>query len=341
MIADFPELAELEKIIERIKPHAKIEVLDTIEYKTHKFPLYSIALGNLNPAAPTLAVFGGVHGLERIGSKVALSYLKTLCGLLDWDDGIHHTLSKIRIVFMPLVNPVGMWARTRSNGNGVDLMRNAPVEAEGVSKLFLPGGQRFSNKLPWFRGKNGEMEKESLALCSVVEKYLYPAPVAIALDVHSGFGSIDRLWFPYARTRKPIDNYLEMFALKNLLDSTYPNHVYRVEPQSQSYLTHGDLWDFLYDRQRKLNPGQLFLPLTLEMGSWNWIKKNPTQLFSLLGPFNPNLPHRSRRTLRRHIPLFDFLQKAISAYPRWLKFSETTRKQWEEEAKSSWYAEVA
>lgn len=63
--------------------------------------------------------------------------------------------------------------------------------------------------------------------------------------------------------------------------------------------------------------GPLFLPLTLEMGSWLWVRKNPRQLFSPVGPFNPILPHRLRRVLRRHLPLIDFLQRAVHNAEAW------------------------
>ena len=48
-----------------------------------------------------------------------------------------------------------------------------------------------------------------------------------------------------------------------------------------------------------------FLPLTLEMGSWLWVKKNPRQLFSRHGIFNPLIEHRQQRVLRRHLALLD------------------------------------
>ena len=98
-----------------------------------------------------------------------------------------------------------------------------------------------------------------------------------------------RVWFPYARTRKPFASLREVFALKTLLDATLPNHVYRVEPQSRSYTTHGDLWDHLHDRHQRARQS-VYLPLTLEMGSWTWVRKNPRQAFSLLGGFNPSSP---------------------------------------------------
>ena len=61
-----------------------------------------------------------------------------------------------------------------------------------------------------------------------------------------------------------------------------------------------------------------FLPLTLEMGSWLWVKKNPRQLFSRRGIFNPLIAHRQQRVLRRHLPLLDFAVRAAGAWQLWM-----------------------
>jgi hypothetical protein len=102
-----------------------------------------------------------------------------------------------------------------------------------------------------------------------------------------------------------------------LLDVTLPNHVYRVEQTARAYTIRGDLWDHLYDRRRATGGG-VMLPLTLEMGSWAWVRKNPLQGLSSLGRFNPVKPHRHRRTLRRHLPLLDFLFHAAASHRTWL-----------------------
>ena len=107
----------------------------------------------------------------------------------------------------------------------------------------------------------------------------------------------------------------EMFALKTMLEQSHPHHDYSFEPQSNQYLLHGDLWDHAYD---ETPAGNLFLPMTLELGSWLWIRKNPRQLFSRHGIFNPIKAHRIKRVLRRHAELLDFLTRAAFAAPRWL-----------------------
>ena len=94
-----------------------------------------------------------------------------------------------------------------------------------------------------------------------------------------------------------------------------PHHDYSFEPQSKQYLLHGDLWDHAYDATPAQN---IFLPMTLELGSWLWIRKNPRQIFSRHGIFNPIKAHRIKRVLRRHADLLDFLARAAYSAPQWL-----------------------
>ncbi len=279
-------------------------------------PIHAFRFGTTNITAPALLVVGGVHGLERIGTDVAIAFLTALVARLDWDQVLHDALARCRVIVLPLLNPVGMARRQRANGNGVDLMRNAPAHAFGGTPLL--GGQRLSRHLPWFMGPaNAPMETEAAALVSLVETEVIPAPFSIALDLHSGYGFVDRLWYPYARTREAPPDLPALRALGRLLDETLPNHVYRLEQTAQAYTIRGDLWDHLYDIKLAGGGGSM-LALTLEMGSWAWVRKNPLQGLSSLGRFNPTVPHRHRRTLRRHLPLLDFLLHATASHRAWL-----------------------
>src|SRR6185437_14452010 len=94
------------------------------------FPIYVATLGSLDPQAPAIGFFAGIHGLERIGTRLLLDYMRSLVARLEWDELLQEQLRSVRLVFMPIVNPGGMWAMRRSNPNGVDLMRNAPQNAE-------------------------------------------------------------------------------------------------------------------------------------------------------------------------------------------------------------------
>ena len=331
-----PELEALERIIDLGGAQIDVRVVHRVTpHIGADLPVYTISMGNPSPDVPAVGYFGGVHGLERIGAEVVIAYLHNLVMRLQWDNTLHQQLQCMRVVFMPIVNPGGMLMGTRANPQGVDLMRNAPVDAVDTVP-FLVGGQRISAGLPWYRGKPGApMEAENLALCNVVNTELLTRKFSMALDCHSGFGARDRVWFPYAHTRKPITHLAEMQALRDVFLQTYSHHPYVFEPQSLQYLAHGDVWDYLH-LQSCTDPQRVFLPLTLEMGSWLWIKKNPRQMFSLKGIFNPLIEHRQHRVLRRHVSLLDFLSRAACSHIRWAPAPES-RAKLHADALKNWY----
>ena len=314
--AGLAELNELAQLVRDGGSYLTCRTLCEVESTGLLFPVQAITLGNPDPALPAVGFFGGVHGLERVGTAVVLACLRSLVRRLRWDATLHQLLDGLRVVFIPVLNPGGMWRGTRANPQGIDLMRNAPVDCLAGAP-FLLGGQRLSAGLPWYRGAAGApMQLEAQALCDFVAAELLPRRFAISIDCHSGFGLSDRLWFPHAHTALPIEHLPELHALSGLMDDTLQHHRYLFEPQSRQYLTHGDLWDHLYLRAAQ-TPERIFLPLTLEMGSWLWVKKNPRQFFSRHGIFNPLIEHRLQRVLRRHIGLLDFIMRAAYSHRRW------------------------
>ena len=319
-----PELLQLERLIREHSTllHARCE--QTVQYNNIDFPLYSITLGSRAAKAPTVLFTAGIHGIERIGSQVLIAWLQSLLERLQWDSGLQHQLQQVQLVLMPILNPVGMYLNQRANGNGVDLNRNAPIDAEGRVPL-LGGGHRLGPFLPWYRGrKRGQMEVENSALEKLLRRQILNRPFATVVDLHSGLGMQDRLWFPHAYRKQPIGNIADYVALKTLWERSYPNHTYLFEPQSIHYLSHGDLWDYFY--YLSLAQQQpYFLPLTLEMGSWLWVKKSPRQLFNMAGLFNPQTQHRHTRVLRRHLLLLDFMLSAALNHSRWLPDAESAR----------------
>jgi Zinc carboxypeptidase len=318
MTTALPELDEIRRLASRAADDGRVDVqcVAQVDFAGGSLPLHVFTLGNASSDAAAIGVFGGVHGLERIGAAVAIAFLQSLLQRLRWDAALEGLLDHVRIVVMPLVNPGGMLQRTRANPHGVDLMRNAPVEAEGAVPALL-GGQRIGPSLPWYRGPAGApMQTESAALCAVVERELLGHEFALGVDCHSGFGLRDRLWFPHACTPRPIEHLPEMLALAELMDDNLLHHRYLVEPQSRTYLAHGDLWDHLYLASLR-REGSVLLPLTLEMGSWIWVRKNPRQLLSRHGLFNPLIEHRQQRVLRRHLTLLDFMLRAAAGHRRW------------------------
>ena len=332
---DDAALAALARWLAQAPAGVQARVLQTVPWRGGTLPVAAFVLGTTDPGAPAFGVFGGVHGLERIGFEVALAFLQSLVARLDWDESLHQLLCGLRVVVMPLVNPGGLLRATRANPAGVDLMRNAPVECRHGAPWGV-GGQRLSPRLPWYRGPVGApMQPEAQALCEAVESELLGRPLALTVDCHSGFGLEDRLWFPHAHTPTPIEHLPELHALGRLLDGSLLHHRYRFEPQSHEYLTHGDLWDHLYLQALARGDGTL-LPLTLEMGSWLWVKKNPRQVFSRHGIFNPLIAHRQQRVLRRHLALLDCLMRAAAGQHRW-RPQGAVREVWRAQAMSHWY----
>ena len=335
-IRALPELQALERIIELGGSNLESHVVGKVELPgIGTYPLLTVAMGSKSRDAPAVGYFGGVHGLERIGAEVVIAYLHNLVMRLQWDSTLHRQLDGLRLVFIPIVNPGGMVLGTRANPSGVDLMRNAPIDAQDRVP-FLIGGQRFSAGLPWYRGRiSTPMERENSAVCQVVEQELLARKFSLSVDCHSGFGVSDRIWFPFAHRRAPIAHLAEVHALTQLFTGSHSNHRYIFEPQSLQYLAHGDLWDYLYMRACASTSG-VFLPLTLEMGSWLWVKKNPRQLFSRHGIFNPLIEHRQQRVLRQHMLFLDFLARAAYSHERWLPLGEDRAKH-HSQALDQWY----
>ncbi len=331
-----PELQQIEAILQQDNQrHLRTKVLCHVSYEEDILPIYALTLGNSARDIPCITYVAGIHGLERIGTQVVIAFLEGLLERLKWDRVLAEILLRVRINILPLVNPVGMLNETRANGLGVDLMRNAPVDSHEKT-IWLAGGHRISSRLPWYRGKVGEpMQPEAKVLCDFITHEVLPAPFSLVLDCHSGFGFRNQIWFPYARSRlEPIEHLKEVYYLRKLFQQTYPHQDYLFEPQSQHYLTHGDLWDFLY--ARSLESGNVFLPLTLEMGSWRWIRKNPLQLRQLLGLYHPIKPHRLNRVLRSHLILMEFLLHATLSYENWLGQNEMQAL--EQQALTLWYS---
>lgn len=329
------EIEMIEKLKSQLKGMARFEILGESEDHNTKLPIYKIALGNPDPQAPVLGLVGGVHGLERIGAQVCLALLSSFSHLMLWDKNTQKLLEQMRIFFIPTVNPIGILKRQRANPNGIDIMRNAPVEAEGDIP-FLLGGHRISPKLPWYRGDRPDMEIETKVLVEAVQKEIATSKVAVTVDFHSGFGLQDQIWFPYAKTREPLPDLSQLHAFFTLMENTYPHHFYKIE--TQAYLTHGDVWDYLYDWQRlQKKTEQIYLPFCLEMGSWNWVKKNPLQILNLEGPFNPMKSHRQKRILRRHNTFFEFLLRAVSSSESWTQLSDEEKLKHENRGREIWY----
>ncbi len=317
----FLEQSYVEKVIKKLNRLGslfKYETLDEISVKGQTIPIYGLQIGPQDDSLPVLGLFGGVHGLEKIGTHVIANYLNSLSNKLAWDTSLTKKLENLRVVSIPIVNPGGMFLNRRSNPNGVDLMRNAPVDAE-KGTLFWPTGQTVSSKIPWFRGNPQDMELENKILFEFVSNHLFKAPFSMALDIHSGFGLKDRLWYPYGKTLKPFDDQPLAQKFARYLKVSHPFHRYVVEKQSDSYMIHGDIWDHMYDSFKALGQNSKFLPWTLEIGSWSWLLSQPQNIFNISKLFHTNDVAKYSRVMRKHWGLLDFFKDMAIHHKAWVK----------------------
>ena len=243
-----------------------IEKSANFSEKITLFDLYDIEIEK--ESKPIFGMFAGVHGIEAIGVKILHEFLRHILEQMSWNESIRELLRSVKIKGIPIVNPSGFRLGTRSNRNGVDLMRNAPIESD-VQIPFV-GGQRISNMFPWFRG-SGVWEAENQILLNLLRSGFLHAKFSLCLDIHSGFGTNDFLWTPYAKQKGFPPTWDKYIVLKNS----------------------GGL--------------QIFMPLTLEVGGWVWLKKSPLSAMRIRNYFNPVHPHREKRVLRRHLALLMFL----------------------------------
>lgn len=288
-----------------------------------RFPIHAIEIGTEKAIQKRpVGLVAGVHGLETVGIRILLDFLEFI--LHKKSEGFLPEIEKgkLGLVVIPILNPGGVARKTRSNPAGVDLMRNSGVEAEMAPPLF--GGQTWTNQLPYYRGTS--LEPESRALYRFVYHYFFSNENAImpVLDLHSGFGTVDHVWWPYARTKTPCLDTPIYEKMAQYLTEGRKHNRYKFGPQSETYTTHGDLWDRFYDHYTEKftepNPKHKarFLPLTLEVGTWSDLKDNPTKIFRKRGIFNPARENKFETIVTHREFLRDFLLLSQSELKDWL-----------------------
>jgi len=324
----FQELEKLHRLLDHLPKQFRVEKLGEVSVKKQHLPIYGVIAGSYDKKVPTLGLFGGVHGIEKIGSQMIINHLKYISKQIEWDESLADLLQNSRIVSIPIVNPGGMYLNSRSNPNGIDIMRNAPINAD-VKIWNLLAGHQLGPMLPWYRGNPFEkMEMETETLIGFVKREMLESEFSMSLDIHSGFGMKDRLWYPHSSCYKKFAQDAHITGVLAKFRESLPFNNYIIEPQSKSYLIHGDAWDYLYFEKEaelaqqgnsSISKGT-FIPWTLELGSWSWIKKNPFQAFKVGGYFNPILPHRYDRVMRRHRALLDLFHKLTIYHKRWVDY---------------------
>ena len=103
----FPEYDQLLALLDAASHVLDCRVVCEAAVQGHRFGVHVASLGSRDPLAPAIGIFGGIHGLERIGTQLVLDYLRSVLGRLAWDELLHRELQAVRLVFMPIVNPGG------------------------------------------------------------------------------------------------------------------------------------------------------------------------------------------------------------------------------------------
>jgi hypothetical protein len=140
-------------------------------------------------------VCAGIHGVEFIGSHVALALLESLAS-----GRFHGLRERAEVWVVPSLNPdayARTWAREgqgtlaelRTNARGVDLNRNFPLPAEQRPVWFDFGGWRTGSDDPanaFYRGSGPQSEPETRALTGLMER----ARVRASANLHSSMGTL-------------------------------------------------------------------------------------------------------------------------------------------------------
>ncbi len=302
------------RILRLVKSSDGLIRIRHLDYSTpvkggERWPIYLLEVGKaaaLKKHAVTLV--SGVHGLETIGIRIHLDIIKCLINpkskfySRDLADG------KFGIYSLPILNPAGVARLTRANARGIDLNRNSGIQAEKALPFF--GGHHISGALPYYRGKTKQRESRALFRFLAEHVWRRKKKIHAALDIHSGYGSDNFLWWPYSFSDRKVYQEKAFTSIATELKKNHPG--YRMEPMAASYQMHGDLWDHALLEFEKLQKGMkkkksLFLPYTFELGTWHEIKKSPRRLFDREKIFNP--PAESRKAyLKEHRRLlWDFI----------------------------------
>ena len=156
-----------------------------------------------DPTAPVLGLFGGVHGLERIGSQVVLSLMNTFFANDFMGQSYSRDFRKMRLFYAFDQSPGEFFIKREAILRGVDLMRNAPVDAEGKS-TWLVGRSPPVHQTSMVQRSTGRRIASRIQspAWSLPPKFFQSSRV-LTVDFHSGFGNIDRLWLPYAKSTRP------------------------------------------------------------------------------------------------------------------------------------------
>ncbi|MHB2153790.1 M14 family murein peptide amidase A [Calditrichota bacterium GD2] len=131
-------------------------------YSEKDNPIYGLEVG---AGQDTVIIFGAFHGDEQVGFHLVLQLADTLYQ--------NPSLARSFVLLVPVVNPDGLLAGTRTNANGVDLNRNFPTE--DWSPVYT--------KKKYFPGIEAASEKETQLVIELIDRYRPDRIVSIHADL--------------------------------------------------------------------------------------------------------------------------------------------------------------
>lgn len=252
----YHEESDYWRIVERIVRHAgdraRTEEVATSEQGR---PITAVTLAGPgrrpDAARPQALITANIHGVEVIGSEVALGILGRLgaekpygaaARLLDAADVCVLAVCNPdgrATAFEGLARPLPVSIPRRTNIRGVDLNRNFPYPA-GSKGAWHPLSGTGVRMLPWYRGEEPLSERESRAIRDVAADLEPRAAVAL----HSA----GRLFlYPYCRTKVPPPDLDAFRAMGRAFRQAQPIWRYKLKQAAGWYSILGDLDDFLYE----------------------------------------------------------------------------------------------
>lgn len=174
-------------------PGARLEHLgDSVEGR----PIHALALpSSYGPDAPAVLVCAAIHGVEYIGTEVALALLERA-----QRPELTRLLERAQLWVVPALNPDAYaltWERQgqgslkdlRTNANGVDLNRNFPRPSPMRPVFYNFGGWRTGSddpRNPFYRGEKPLSEPETRALVGLLER----VPFVASANLHATMGTL-------------------------------------------------------------------------------------------------------------------------------------------------------
>jgi len=195
-LAPYPAPEERERALARRAAAlgGEVRVLGT---SVEERPIRAARIPRRGSGDARVLVCAGIHGVELVGSLVALEVLRAL---EEGDAAWERVRDRAEVWVLPSLNPdayartwarggVGRLAELRVNARGVDLNRNYPLPAPQRPVWVTLGGWRTGSSDPenaFYRGPEPLSEPETAALAALCAE----VPFRASANLHSTMGTV-------------------------------------------------------------------------------------------------------------------------------------------------------